>query len=161
VVDRIAERRGIRLRKPFLRSFETGTDGTMVLAKPLTYMNNSGSVVPSLLSRSDATLDDLVVICDNMDLPVGEIRLKRKGASLSHNGIASIVEAVGSGLFVRLYVGVGRPVDTNDAVDHVLGVPSAEERQLIDDAMDRAAETAQQLVDEEVERVMNRINARR
>ena len=160
VVDCVAERRGIRLRKPFLRSFEVGTDGDLTLAKPLTYMNHSGSIIPSLLARSDATASDLFIICDNMDLPPGEVRVKRKGSSGSHNGVASVMAAVGSGEFARVYIGVGRPGDTGAVVDHVLSAPDGAERELIETAIGRAADAVERLAVDGIERVMNDVNSR-
>ena len=123
-------------------------------------MNNSGSVVPALISRSGASIDDLVVVCDNMDLAPGELRIKQKGTSRSHNGLASIMDAAGTGDFVRIYVGVGRPAGSDDTVGYVLGVPGDEEASLLTHAIDRAVDAVEQLLDDDVERVMNRVNAR-
>lgn len=132
----------------------------MVLALPLTYMNRSGLVLPSLLRASRATVDDLVVVCDNMDLQPGVVRLKRKGSSRSHNGLASIMDSLGTGEFARLYIGVGRPSDSAGVVEHVLAVPDERELPRYDSAIREASEAVTRLADEDVDRVMNSVNLR-
>jgi len=116
--------------------------------------------VPALIARSGASIDDLIVVCDNMDLAPGDLRIKKKGTSRSHNGLASIMDATGTGDFARIYVGVGRPAESSDTVGYVLGVPTAGEKSLLAHAIDRAVDAVEQLVDDDLERVMNRVNAR-
>jgi PTH1 family peptidyl-tRNA hydrolase len=123
-------------------------------------MNRSGDVVPWLLSRCGLSGQDLLVITDNLDLPVGRVRLKRGGRSLSHNGIASVVKSIGTTDFLRLYVGIGRPPQGIDVVDHVLGKPEGEEAQALADAYDKATNAIHQLRERPAEQVMNEINGR-
>jgi len=123
-------------------------------------MNRSGTVIPSLLRASGATIDDLLVVCDNMDLQPGVVRLKRKGSSRSHNGLASIMDSLGTGNFARLYIGVGRPADASSVVDHVLAVPDEDEAPRYESAIREAAEAVTMLTGEAIDRVMNRVNLR-
>jgi peptidyl-tRNA hydrolase, PTH1 family len=131
-----------------------------VVALPLTYMNKSGTVIPSLMRASRASRSDLVVISDNMDLPPGTVRVKRKGVSRSHNGLASVMDAVGTGEFVRVYIGIGRPADSSKVVEHVLSLPPESERALYEHAIEQAADACLALVDHDVEWVMNMISER-
>ncbi len=157
---RLVLRRELSLRKPFLRSYLwTGRD-ECVVALPLTYMNRSGSVMPSLMRAARAGTGDLVVVCDNMDLPPGTVRLKRRGTSRSHNGLASVMDALGSGEFIRIYIGIGRPADASRVVEHVLSIPPDSERALYETAFEVAADAASALLDHDLDTVMNMLTER-
>ncbi len=158
---RLVLRRNLTLHKPFLRSYLWTGRGECVAAIPLTYMNRSGSVIPSLVRAARAGIGDLVVVCDNMDLPPGTVRLKRRGSSRSHNGLASIVDALGSGDFIRIYVGIGRPVDASRVVEHVLAIPPESQRSLYEKAFEVAADAANALLDHDVGTVMNMLADRK
>ena len=106
---------------------------SVVLARSRTYVNLSGSAARYLLDRYRVGPERLLVICDDMDLEPGSLRLRARGGPGGHNGLKSIEGAVG-GSYARLRIGVGRPADGGD-VDHVLGTPSADERELIDTAL--------------------------
>ena len=110
------------------------------------------------MRRCRCELSDLVVVCDNLDLPVGAVRLKRNGKSRSHNGLASIMDVLGTGDFTRIYIGIGRPQEGCSVVDHVLGVPTEDETQLYANAVSRAAWAAEALLDRGIETVMNDLN---
>lgn len=154
------------MKKSLFRPYEwTGrvpadSDSRPVIVRPLTYMNRSGEVFPGLLRRTRSTVDDLVVICDNLDLPAGAVRLKRSGTSRSHNGIASLMDALGTGDFLRLYIGIGRPGPGASVVDHVLGRPDADEESIYDTALDSASAAVNRLQSETIETVMNDLNRR-
>jgi PTH1 family peptidyl-tRNA hydrolase len=128
-----------------------------VLVEPLTFMNRSGEVFPALLRKYDVELASLLVVCDNVDLPPGRLKLKRGGGTAGHRGLASIVEAIGSGDFSRLYVGVGRPAD-GDVVAHVLGRPGEEEAEAYEQAITRGADAVLSLTEQTPEQVMNELN---
>jgi peptidyl-tRNA hydrolase, PTH1 family len=83
----------------------------LILARPGTFMNVSGDSVSCLVRRHHIDLSDLLIICDDLDLPLGKIRLRQSGGSGGHRGINSIISALGSGDFARLRVGIGRPQD--------------------------------------------------
>jgi PTH1 family peptidyl-tRNA hydrolase len=122
-------------------------------------MNRSGDVLPGILRRAGLEPDAAVVACDNLDLPAGRLRMKRGGGTAGHRGLASIVDALGHGNFLRLYIGIGRP-EEGDVVAHVLGVPPEAERVLYDPAISRAADAVLALRREPPEQVMNELNRR-
>ena len=157
----MADAEGLKLRKRFLRPYLWAGTEHLFLALPLTYMNRSGTVIPDLRRRASAEPADIVVVCDNMDLPPGIVRIKRRGTSRNHNGIASVMDALGSGEFTRLYVGVGRPERPEAVVEHVLSAPAAAERPLYESAIEQATEAVRMLAREPLDRVMNHVNQSR
>jgi peptidyl-tRNA hydrolase, PTH1 family len=162
-VEAVAASRHLTLRKPFFHLYEwTGRpdESRMTLARPLTYMNRSGSVLPNLLKRTRSMTSDLLVVCDNLDLPAGSVRLKRKGSARSHNGLASIMDALGAGDFMRLYIGIGRPADGMTVVDHVLGIPPEDETEIYTSAIALAASSVEALLTQPPDAVMNSLNRR-
>lgn len=164
VVDRIASRFNSTFRKPLFRRFLYAACGEeergVVLVKPLTYMNRSGEVLDQVIARSRLGLSQMIVVCDNLDLPVGSCRIKNGGSSAGHNGLASMIQFAGSSDFRRLYVGIGRPRDGR-IIEHVLGVPNEEETSAFHASLDTAADAVIALLDEPIERVMNELNKRK
>jgi PTH1 family peptidyl-tRNA hydrolase len=130
----------------------------VVLAKPRTYVNESGIAVRYLLDRYRIGLDRLLVVYDDMDLPPGRLRLKAAGGPGGHNGMKSIISAVGDSSFPRLRIGVGRPVGGSDDIDYVLGPPAGPDRQMIDDAIARIPEIVEGILSGEMERTMDWAN---
>ena len=131
-----------------------------MLAIPLTYMNRSGHVIPGLLNATGASVEDLLVVCDNLDLPAGTVRIKRRGSARSHNGLASIMDALGTGDFARLYLGIGRPRGETTVIEHVLSVPGDDELELYGRAVDEAAQAVLDLQTQPLDAVMNAVNQR-
>jgi peptidyl-tRNA hydrolase, PTH1 family len=152
--------RDLPLRKRFLRPYVWSGAGSLVVVLPLTFMNRSGDVVPGLLRSLHADVDDLVVVCDNMDLRPGVVRIKRRGESRAHNGLASIMDTVGTGDFTRLYVGVGRPTAPVSVVEHVLSAPPRDEAPFYASAIESAARALVDIHDRGVDEVMNEVNRR-
>jgi PTH1 family peptidyl-tRNA hydrolase len=159
-VNAVADQLGLTLRKPFLRSYELVATEAIALAKPLTYMNGCGTVVPALMRRAGVDSTDLLVVCDNMDLAPGEVRLKRRGNSRSHNGIASIMDALSSGDFPRLYVGIGRPPTSEETIEYVLSTPTSSEQADYDKGVEHASRAVLRLVSDSIDEVMNDLNRR-
>jgi PTH1 family peptidyl-tRNA hydrolase len=148
-----------RWRERSMRArFGTGDiDGTaVVLAKPTTFMNLSGQAVWQMMHRFKADLADIIVICDDMDLPLGKIRIRQQGGSGGHKGIASIINSVGNDAFVRIRVGIGRP--DNDEISFVLSNFPAEDKQVIDKAVAQVADIIDCILREGIEAAMNRFN---
>lgn len=125
VVERIAAFFQVRLRKRCFRLYRIASvhdEGrTQTLVEPLTYMNSSGEIAPDF---KDYAPEDMIVICDQMDLPVGRIRIRKGGSSAGHNGLKSLIANFGSSDFIRVYVGTGRPLPGESVVDHVLSKES-------------------------------------
>ena len=129
-----------------------------VLAKPRTFVNESGRAVTSLLARYRASPEDLIVIYDDMDLRPGKIRLRARGGAGGHNGMKSIIAAVGSQEFARLRIGIGRPPAGVDQVDHVLGKMERNERRDIGDAVELAATAVRVVLTQGLDEAMDRFN---
>ena len=134
-IEKLAAQEGMSLRKRCLHSYKWARKDALTLVEPLTYMNNSGTVFPSLVKEGD----NVFVIVDNMDLPVGRIRIRRGGGDAGHNGLKSIISNIGKD-FTRVYIGIGRPREGVSVVDHVLSDFSDEEFSDLEKAMDRAVE---------------------
>ena len=159
-IDRLAERWGIAIndRRRTTALGQGYRDGKpVVLAKPRTFMNLSGESVAYLLARFGSRPTDLVVVYDEMALPLGRIRLRARGSDAGHNGIKDIIRAVRTVDFPRLRIGIGGP-GMSGSVDHVLGRFSDEEAPAANDAILRAAEAVECLLSEGIDIAMNRHN---
>lgn len=132
----------------------------VVLAKPKTYMNLSGQAVHSMMERFKARREDLVVIHDDLDLPLGRIRIYANGGPGGHKGVESIIAALGSRDFVRIRVGVGRPPAGMDPVDFVLLDFTPAERPIVEEAIARVGEAVPFILSEGLSAAMNRFNQR-
>jgi PTH1 family peptidyl-tRNA hydrolase len=128
----------------------------VVLAKPRTYMNKSGEAVGQLMRRLDVPPGDLIVIYDDMDLPLGKLRIRQRGGAAGHNGIASIIRSLGSEEFPRIRVGIGRP--NVDEVSYVLGNFTAEEKNIARETVVRVSDVILCILTEGLEAAMNRYN---
>jgi len=168
VVEQLAEKLDCSFRKKWRFSAEVAEavaeDGSkVVLAKPQTYMNRSGSAVHALLRWSKTEPSQMLVVVDDADLPLGQIRLRLSGGSGGHNGLRSIIEALGGNEeFARLRVGIGRsaPVGT-DITDHVLGRFAPQERGTARDAVALAVEALEYCLREGLTKAMNQFNRRK
>lgn len=162
VVERLAADFGVRLQEDgWVRSARAraGT-ATVVLAVPDTYMNVSGQAVRDLLRHRRRRPDDLLVIYDDLDLPLGQLRLKPGNGPGGHNGVRSLIAELGTDQFPRLRVGVGRPPAGRDPTEFVLERFTPDERPVVDAAIARAAEAALAVVSEGLPVAMNRYNVR-
>jgi peptidyl-tRNA hydrolase, PTH1 family len=162
VVDELAGRLSGKWRRSlrFHAWMSEGTLGGMraLLVKPLTYMNESGDAVGRILRYRGAEPDRLAVVLDDADLPLGRLRIRARGSSGGHRGLLSIIQAVGSEDFVRIRVGIGRETDGRGLVDYVLASFSPEEREIVDGAIERAAEAVVCVMESGVEAAMNAFN---
>ncbi|MBF8266532.1 MAG: Pth [Dehalococcoidia bacterium] len=130
----------------------------VVLAKPRTFMNNSGEAVSYLLSRFPTPLGDLLIIYDDMDLPLGKVRIRPSGSAGGHRGMESIVSALGSVDFPRIRVGIGRPPPGVEEIKHVLGPFTAEENPLIQEALVTVRDAVIDILANGLDWAMNRYN---
>jgi PTH1 family peptidyl-tRNA hydrolase len=161
VVSRLARAHGIALdeRKCKSRWGRGAIAGSpVILAKPRTYMNASGDAVKLLAASFSLTAHQLIIIHDDLDLPFGRIRIKEKGGNGGHKGIQSIIHAIGSGDFLRIKVGIGRPPGGMDAADYVLQPFDRTERQSLGEVTAVAQEALELLLQEGTQAAMNRYN---
>lgn len=164
VVQILAERAETRLRKTKARALAAGvlmSDKRVVLAFPQTFMNNSGEAV-RLLVRSYGIQEahHIVVIHDELDLDTGRLRLKEGGGLAGHNGLRSITNHLGTTEYVRLRIGVGKPPTSQHGSEWVLRRPGKADAELLDAAIERAADAIEQLSADGVERTMATVNRR-
>lgn len=157
LLDRIAEARGIRIGDERCESLvgrgEREWDPVasewwppLVLAKPQTYMNDSGVAAAALVKRFQARGADLVVAYDDLDLPFGRLRIRCGGSAGGHRGLASVLQHVADRDFVRLRIGIGRPPAGVDSVDYVLSRFPPEEQDALDGVLTRAEEALAAIV---------------
>ena len=168
VVDLLAERAGARfkanrtVRADVVEGRLGGMPGVpgprVVLAKPRSYMNESGGPVVALVKYFDVPLDRLVVVHDELDLSYGTLRVKLGGGDNGHNGLRSLRRSLGSGDFHRVRFGVGRPPGRQDPAEYVLRDFSAAERKDLDVHVDRTADAVESLVIEGLDRTQQQYN---
>ena len=138
-----------------------------MLARPQTYMNLSGESVRLLLNKTHAETDELIVIHDDLDLPVGKIRIRFGGGSGGHKGINSIFQETGSRDFYRVRIGIGKPprfkdkgeIQEDDVIDYVLSNFSPDEKKIIDKCIPLASEAVVSLITEGLTTTMNKYNS--
>lgn len=132
----------------------------VVCIEPQTYMNRSGDIVPVIKRKFKAEVENVVIVCDNLDLSPGICRIKKGGGDAGHNGLASLIRAYGTGEFIRVYIGIGRPEYKTATASYVLKSPKGEEREKLDEGTQRAAEALYRLCEAPLEKVMNEFNRR-
>ena len=160
VIDLLAEALKIDVRKKkFGARFGQGefADKKLILLKPWRFMNRSGEVVVTAVGFYKLELDDLLVVTDDMALEPGRIRVRAKGSAGGHNGLADVVEKLGTESIGRLRVGVGQS-DEESAEDYVLDKPTEEEKPLLDEAIEKAREAVFCWVEYGIEAAMNKFN---
>ena len=131
----------------------------LILAKPYTFMNLSGFSVKRIVDRFNLSTRDILVICDDMDLPLGRIRLRPKGGSGGHNGLNSLIEALNTEDFPRLRLGIGRPCESEDASSFVLLKFSGNETSVIKEVIYCASQCALDWSRQDIEKVMSKYNS--
>jgi PTH1 family peptidyl-tRNA hydrolase len=131
---------------------------TLILAKPTTYMNLSGKAVRYQMTKHHIPIENIVIIVDDKDLPLGVLRLKPKGTGGSHNGLNHIVEMLNSIDFPRLRVGIGNDYPKGHQVEYVLGKFTEAEKQQLRPAIERSVEIVQSFVTQGLDRTMNAFN---
>ena len=160
-VDRIAEDHSITLTRRHRSALigEGVIEGhSVVIAKPRTFMNNSGQAIAYLLARYKVSPQELLVVHDDLALPLGKVRLRPGGSAGGHKGMVSIIEGVGTQDFPRLRLGIGQPTEGSDQVQYVLSPMSEDERKATDEAIGRAAQAVFTLLAEGITVAMNRLN---
>ena len=162
VIDALADRGNFpvqRLKFHALTNTATvGGQGVLVM-KPVTYMNLSGQAVGEAARFYKIPPDHVLVISDDVDLPLGKLRIRKGGSAGGHNGLKSIIQHLGTDQFPRLKVGVGgKPHPDYDMADWVLGKLQGEDKKIMDDAAVRAAQAVECLLSQGIDRAMNQFN---
>ena len=139
-------------------------DSTYRLFLPNTFMNNSGDAVQAIIDWYKINLDQIFIIVDDKDLPLGKIRFRKKGSSGGHNGLKSIIEKMQTNQFNRIRIGIGSPISVNgknnfNTISHVLGNISQEENSILDKVYEKVIQSLEQLNSKKEEYIMNELNS--
>jgi len=162
VVDMLAARHGIRVtRKECQALVGQGTIGgkSVLLAKPQTFMNLSGVAIRPLVERNHIALSDLIVVYDELDLPWGTLRIKPKGSGAGHNGAKDVIEKLGTQEFPRIRLGVHPSHRLTSGAGYLLSRFSRQQSETLDELVGRAADAAESIIAEGVEKSMTRFNS--
>jgi PTH1 family peptidyl-tRNA hydrolase len=161
VVDRFAERHGLRFaRREANALVATGSfDGApLTLAKPQTFMNRSGDAVRALVRRYTRAPADLIVVYDELDLPLGRLRIRKEGSHGGHNGMRDVIRALGTQEFARIRLGLGRPPADEDPAEYVLSPFTPDERPTVEAMLDAAVAALERILRDGIEPAMNEFN---
>ena len=161
-VDLLAEEKGVKLNKvKFKAAYNvlSFAGARCLVMKPQTYMNLSGEAVGAAARFYKIPPEHILVVSDDIDLPVGKLRLRAFGSAGGHNGLKNIIQHLGSDRFPRIKVGVGSPKQAGyEVVDWVIGMPVGEEQKILLDALDRAAQAIPAVITQGMDKAMNRFN---
>ena len=159
VLDRVAERHRLDWESAPAEAMmaKWRAAGTLV-AKPLTFMNLSGHAVGDLLRFFKVDVADLLVVVDEVQLEIGRLRARPEGSAGGHNGLKSVIAQLGTEKFARLRIGVGRGDARRDLADHVLAAFDPDERVVVAETVDRAADAVELFISDGIGPVMNRFN---
>ncbi len=163
-VDALANEQDVQISNRHCRAL-TGRmkigNEPVLLAKPETFMNLSGIAVRELVGKYEAQpASDLIVIYDELDLPFGTVRIKQRGGTAGHNGLESILGALGTDEFLRIRIGIAPERKVSDGAKYVLSQIKKSQEKVIGEAIDTAAEAAKAIITEGLSAAMNRFNRR-
>lgn len=162
-VDRLAENCGVEVSRREAQALTASTrveQVDVILAKPQTFMNLSGMAVARLLEKYDLQVRDLIVLVDDVDLPLGSLRIRQRGSAGGHNGLKSIIGALESDDFVRVRMGVKPNGAVEDLVSYLLGRIRKADLETVADTLDRAVEAVSVILREGPQKAMNLYNRR-
>lgn len=161
VIDKIAEKYNIEIKKKKSKALiGTGeiNGEKVMLVKPQTFMNLSGEAVRGIMDFYKESIDNLLVVFDDIDLELGNIRIKERGSAGTHNGMKSVVQNVGTVDFKRVKVGIGKPKVNMDLVNYVLGKFSDDELKILTGSIEKAVDAVEIIVSGNVSKAMNLYN---
>lgn len=161
VVDELARRSGREVRTPECQSHSTKANIRGIetlLVKPQTFMNLSGVAVKALMKKHDIKADDILIISDDVALPVGKIRVRREGSAGGQNGLKSIIKEIGTSQFARLRVGIAPDHPISNLSDFVLGEFSKSEHVVLNEAIIVAADAVEVLLQNGIAEAMSKYN---
>ena len=160
-VDLLAEKLGVKLNKVKFKAaynIVKFAGCKCLVMKPQTYMNLSGEAVREAAQFYKIPAERVLVIYDDVSLPVGKLRVRPSGSAGGHNGIKNIIAHLGTQEFPRVKIGVAAPGEEGDMVDWVIGVPSQAERKILAESFERAIEAAECIISDGCQKAMNRFN---
>jgi PTH1 family peptidyl-tRNA hydrolase len=160
-IEKLCSRWGIDIDKRKFEGLVGGgriQDQQVVMLKPETFMNRSGSAVRAAMDFYKLEPKDLVIIYDDMALPVGKLRIRERGSAGGHNGVSDVIRHAGTDIFGRIRIGIGSPPPMFDAVDYVLGRFGSEDLTEIGQAVDLAADAVETILTEGFLRAMEKFN---
>jgi PTH1 family peptidyl-tRNA hydrolase len=163
ILDRLAQISHLSIHtKRFKSLYGKGSIDSqqVVLTKPITFMNRSGEAVKKTTDFFQLGVEDLVVVHDDLDLPFGRLRFKRRGGDGGHQGVRSIIESLGENNFLRLKVGIGRPPEGMDPAEYVLEAFDKTEQSRLDQVVSQGAESLRVMLLEGLEMAMNQFQKR-
>jgi len=163
VVDELAKKLNVGLKKKGFRGLfaeATLDQKKLILLKPHTYMNRSGTAVKEAVDYFNISIGDVIVVQDEIDLPVGSLLIKSGGGSAGHKGIESIMTSLGDKGFVRLRIGVGKPDNKPEVTNYVLSKLRSHEREEILEIIQSAVEAIIEVIHDGVQSAMNKFNKR-
>jgi len=160
VVKRFAKERGIKIDHEMETCSYGIKDGIMVIL-PRVYMNLSGDVINELTRKKHLVNEDLIVVHDDMDIEFSRLKLKHSGGSAGHKGVDSVIHSLGTDKFIRVRMGIGRPVDTEKRDEFVLSVFNEEELKVLDNFINKGVEAIDVILQEGIEKAMNKYHNRR
>jgi peptidyl-tRNA hydrolase, PTH1 family len=162
-VDRLAEACGVEVTRREGQAFIAPTEiegEPVLLAKPQTFMNLSGLAVARLMETLELPPEDLIVLVDELDLPLGTLRIRSRGSAGTHNGMKSVIGAIGSGDFVRVRMGIHPDHPLEDRVSYVLAPFRKKDLETVAEMIDQSTEAVRMILKEGISRAMNRYNRR-
>lgn len=160
-INKLAEKNGIAINKEkFNALYEKGIiyGEKVILVKPQTYMNLSGKAIKEFVDFYKIDLDKIIIIYDDIDTDIGEIRIRKQGGSGSHNGMKSVISEIDSNDFTRIRIGIGQPEFKLDMINYVIGKVSEEERQSLQTGVDKAVLAIEEIIKNGVDIAMNKFN---
>ena len=160
-VDLLAEKLGVKHNKVKFKAAYNIVNFAVckcLVMKPQTYMNLSGEAVREAAQFYKVPADHILVIYDDISLPVGKLRVRPSGSAGGHNGIKNIIAHLGTQSFPRVKIGVAAPGEEGDMVDWVIGVPSQAERKILAESFEQAIEAAECIISDGCQKAMNRFN---
>lgn len=163
-IDYLSHKKGLTVQKKEKNGFtgvyrENGRK--IILAKPTTYMNNSGLCVAGLVNFYDIPLENMMVIYDDIDLSIGDVRIRQRGSAGTHNGMRSIIQSLGSQNFPRIRIGVGKPNSGFDLANYVLGHFNKSDEKIMENAIIDASKGVEYYLESGIDTAMNQINVRK
>lgn len=159
-VEKIAKKLGVKFKKRNLYRFATAKylENELILLLPETFMNLSGKAVAEFLKFNPIPFSNLIVVFDDLDIPLGEIRIRTKGEGGTHKGLKSVISEISSSEFPRIRIGIGKP--EGDRINYVLSPFTPEEMGFIEKGFEKAEKALELILNGKLEEAMNRFNRR-